>query len=620
MCGIVGILRREDLEDRRLRVAHMTRALTHRGPDDEGFFDDDEVSLGFRRLSVIDLETGQQPIVLDEPPLVIVLNGEIYNFRELRRELEGKGHRFRSTGDVEVVLRLWAEEGAACVERLNGMFALCVWDRARRRLHLARDRFGIKPLYLCRDGSSLAFASELRALEAGGMPAASRLDQAGLRHYLAYGYLSPEGAPLEDVNSLPPATMLTVDADGSERHDTFWEPPAPGGPHAIPDRIVDRLHHVLDEAVDRQLVADVPVGVFLSGGLDSSTLSALARPRVSGALRTFSVGFEGPDAVSELPAAREIADHLGSDHHELMMDPDEVARDLEGIIDGLDTPLADPTAIPTWYMSRFARERVTVALSGEGADEVFGGYARQRFDVALDRFGAVGRRMLPSVLRLAGRPPSARLAGRLRMTPGLQRQLDWGRVFSESEIDRLMVVAPATETEMLAVYAELDDGWRRWASVDAVNGRLEADRRTFLPGDLLPKVDRMSMTHSLEVRVPFLDNQVADFVLALPGSFKQTLRHDKILLRRTAAKLLPRTGALRRKRGFEVPIGTWLRGPLRPALLGLLAEETVVRQGLFRPREVVGLVEEHLERRRDCGRALWTLMVLSRWLDRGGRR
>ena len=620
MCGIAGILSPGDFEDRRRRVALMTRTLTHRGPDDEGFFNDDEVSLGFRRLAVIDLETGQQPIVLDDPPLVIVLNGEIYNFRELRQELEDKGHRFRSTGDVEVVLRLWAEEGPACVGRLNGMFALAVWDGARHRLHLARDRFGIKPLYLCRDGGSLAFASEFRALEAGGFPAASRLAPLQLRHYLAYGYLSPEGAPLEDVQSLPPATMLTIDADGSERLDTFWEPPAPGVPRAVPDRIVDRLRKVLDEAVDRQLVADVPVGVFLSGGLDSSTVSALARQNVSGALRTFSVGFEGPDAVSELPAAREIAQFLGSDHHELMMDPEAVARDLERIIDGLDTPLADPTAIPTWYMSRLARERVTVALSGEGADEIFGGYARQRFDVALDRLGGVGRRLLPSVLRLAGRPPSERLANRLRMAPGLERQLDWGRIFSASEIDRLMATAPATETEMLATYAELDDRWRRWASADAVNGRLETDRCTFLPGDLLPKVDRMSMAHSLEVRVPYLDNQVVDLVLALPGSFKLKLRQDKILLRRTAEKLLPRTGALRRKRGFEVPIGTWLRGPLRPALMDLLAEETVVRQGLLQPREVAGLVNQHLEGRRDCGRALWTLMVLSRWIDRGGLR
>lgn len=620
MCGIAGIRGGGDLEQRRRRVGAMTGVLTHRGPDDEGFFDDDSVSLGFRRLTVIDLETGQQPIVLDDPPLVIVLNGEIYNFRELRRELEVRGHRFRSTGDVEVVLKLWAEEGPACVGRLNGMFAFAVWDRKRDELHLARDRFGIKPLYLCRDGEEFAFASELRSLRAGGFPSAPRLDPVQLRHYLAYGYLSPRGAPLENVRSLPPATLLSLAADGSERLSTYWEPPAPRGPQPAAEETVDRLHAALESAVDRQLVADVPVGVFLSGGLDSSTVSALARKRVSGRLRTFSVGFEGPGAISELPAAREIADQLESDHHELVMDADEVARDLEKIIDGLDTPLADPTTIPTWYMSRFARQRVTVALSGEGADEIFGGYARQRYDVALDRLGGAGRWLLPLALRVAGRRPSNRLERRLRMAPGLARQLDWGRVFAAPDIDSLCLTAPASETEMLEEYAELDDRWRRWDATDPVNGRLETDRSTFLPGDLLPKVDRMSMAQSLEVRVPYLDNEVADLVLPLPGRIKQTLTRDKILLRSAARQLLPPTGALRRKRGFEVPIGQWLRGPLRPALTDLLAEETIAHQGLLRPAEVSRMVGQHLEEACDHGRALWTLMVLSRWLDCGGLR
>jgi len=620
MCGIAGILGRADAEDRKRRVGRMTSALSHRGPDDEGFFDDHHVSLGFRRLAVIDLETGEQPILDKERSLAIVLNGEIYNFRELRQELEDKGHQFRSTGDVEVVLRLWAEEGPECVRRLNGMFALAVWDGRRRELSLARDRFGIKPLYLCRGGDGLAFASELRGLRAGGFPEAPRLDELQLRHYLAFGYLSPEGAPFAGVESLPPATILTVDADRRERVEAYWKPPAPGEPSAVSGQIVGEMREVLENAVGRQLVADVPVGVFLSGGLDSSTVSALARRRVSGPLQTFSVGFEGPDAVSELPAAREIADHLESDHHELMMDPEEVARDLGQIIDGLDTPLADPTAIPTWYMSRLARERVTVALSGEGADEVFGGYARQRYDVALDRVGTVGRRLLPAALRIAGRPLSERLERRLRMAPGLTRQLDWGRVFSAAEIERLTASRAASEAELEAIYRELDDSWHGWADIEPVNGRLEADRCTFLPGDLLPKVDRMSMAHSLEVRVPYLDNEVVDLVLTLPGRLKQTMRRDKILLRDVATGLLPQAGSLRRKRGFEVPIGAWLRGPLRPALTDQLSPANVAGLGFLRVVEVSRLVDEHLAGGHDHGRALWSLMVLSRWLDRGGRR
>jgi len=619
MCGIAGILGRVDTEERRGRVERMTRALTHRGPDDEGFFDDDGVSLGFRRLSVIDLETGEQPIVDEERSLAIVLNGEIYNFRNLRQDLEARGHRFRSTGDVEVVLRLWAEEGPECLRRLNGMFALAVWDGRRRELYLARDRFGIKPLYLCHDNDELAFASELRSLRAGGFPKSTRLDELQIHHYLAYGYLSPEGAPFEGVQSLPPGTILMVDSNGRERLDIYWKPPAPNESSTVPRQAVARLRDALEGSVGRQLVADVPVGVFLSGGLDSSTLSAIAHRRVNGPLRTFSVGFEGPDAVSELPAAREIADFLDSDHHELMMDPREVARDVEQIIDGLDTPLADPTAIPTWYMSKLARERVTVALSGEGADEIFGGYARQRYDVALDRIGEIGRKLLPTAMLLAGRRPSNRFERRLRMPPGLERQLDWGRFFSSDEIERLVDISSVNEAAVHGSYAELARRWLEWADVDPVNGRLEADRCTFLPGDLLPKVDRMSMAHSLEVRVPYLDNEVVDLVLTLPGRLKQNLRRDKILLREVASGLLPEAGSLRRKRGFEVPIGAWLRGPLRPALTDFLSPPHLEGLGVLRASEVSRLVDEHLSGGQDHGRALWLLMVLSRWLDRGGR-
>jgi asparagine synthase (glutamine-hydrolysing) len=620
MCGIAGVLGLADAEERRRRVGRMTSALTHRGPDDDGFFDDEWVSLGFRRLSVIDLETGEQPVVDEERRLAIVLNGEIYNFRDLRRDLKARGHQFRSTGDVEVVLKLWAEEGPSCLKRLNGMFALAVWDGRSRELYLARDRFGIKPLYLCRGGEVLAFASELRSLRAGGFPEAPRLDVLQLHHYLSYGYLSPEGAPLEGVQSLPPATMLTVDSEGRERLTFYWTPPAPGDPRSIPNRIVDRLRGALENSVGRQLVADVPVGVFLSGGLDSSTVSAIAQRKVGGPLQTFSVGFEGPDAVCELPAAREIADFLESEHHELMMDPREVARDLEQIIDGLDTPLADPTAIPTWYMSKLARERVTVALSGEGADEVFGGYARQRYDVALDRIGDVGRKLLPAAMLLAGKRLSPRFARRLRMMPGLERQLDWGRLFSNDEITRLVETQSVNEAGIHGPYAELARRWLEWADVDPVNGRLEADRCVFLPGDLLPKVDRMSMAHSLEVRVPYLDNEVVDLVLALPGRLKQSLMRDKILLRKVAAGLLPKAGSLRRKRGFEVPIGAWLRGPLRPVLTDQLSAAHVADSGVLQVAEVSRLVDEHLAGDRDHGRALWSLMVLSRWLVRGGRQ
>jgi asparagine synthase (glutamine-hydrolysing) len=616
VCGIVGILGEMERDERSRRMRTMTEALAHRGPDDEGYFDDDAVSLGFRRLSVIDLETGQQPIVLEEGPVAIVLNGEIYNFRELRAELEAGGHRFRSRGDVEVVLRLFAEEGITCLERLNGMFALALWDGRERVLHLARDRFGIKPLFWCRDHGRVAFASELRALLRGGFPTRREVDRAELRHYLALGFPTPNGTLLEGVGAVPPASVLSLGLDGGERLRPYWRPPEPEHRAPIPDNASESLREILAGAVERQLVADVPVGVFLSGGVDSSTVSALAGSAVSGPLRTFSVGFEGPGAVSELPAARVVAETLGSDHHELVMDPATVARDLESILDGLDTPNADCTAIPTWYMSRLAREVVTVALSGEGADEIFGGYERQRFDVAYDLLGDRGRRMVPTVMRLLGRKPSGRIVERSRMAPGLARQLHWGRIFTSAEIDSLATEPLASEEAMLEPLAGLADRWLRFNRTDPVNGRLTTDRESFLPGDLLPKVDRMSMAHSLEVRVPFLDNEVVDFVLPLPGRLKATLLRDKILLRRAIEPLIPRTTATRRKQAFATPIGPWLRADLRTAATDLLSPESVARRGWFEPGRVTDMLEEHLEKRWDHGTALWTLMVLEHWFRR----
>ncbi len=591
----------------------MTRRLVHRGPDDEGFFDSDGISLGFRRLSVIDLKTGEQPIVMAHGPIAIVLNGEIYNFRELRAELEAKGHVFRSRGDVEVVLRLYVEDGLECLRRLNGMFALALWDGRDRTLHLARDRFGIKPLFWQRTDVGVAFASELRALLAGGFPVSRELDPVELRHYLAFGHSSATGTLLKEVRAVPPATVLSVSVKGQQRLTSYWQPPEPEFTAPQSADVTGELRTILAAAVERQLVADVPVGVFLSGGVDSSSVSALARRAVSGPLRTFSVGFAGPEAVSELPAARLVARELGSDHHELVMDPTSVARDLGAILDDLDSPLADPTAIPTWYMSRLARETVTVALSGEGADEVFGGYERQRYDVLLDRFGGVGRRLAPWIVRLAGRSPSPRLLERVAMEPGLARQLHWGRIYTAGEIDEIAAEPLADEEAMILTYRGLEDRWRRFDRSDPINGRLTTDREVFLPGDLLPKVDRMSMAHSLEVRVPFLDNEVADFVLPLPGRLKATAWHDKILLRRAMKGVIPRTAATRRKQGFMVPIGAWIRGQLRVAVEDLLSPSSVLNRGLFKPKTVQRLLDEHFERRGDHGLQLWSLAVLEHW-------
>jgi asparagine synthase (glutamine-hydrolysing) len=610
VCGICGILE-DGAPDgtRRRRVERMTAALEHRGPDDEGRFEDERISLGFRRLSVIDLATGGQPIRLEDDRAVIVLNGEIYNYRELRKDLERR-QTFRTKGDVEVVLRLYAEKGIDALADLRGMFALAIWDRRLRTLFLARDRFGIKPLFVHRAPGTLAFASEVGALLAGGVPARPALDRAELRHYLAQRYPSPSGSILEGVASLPPATVLEVSSSGT-RQRRYWEAPS-GVARDVSERdALEALGAALRGAVRRQLVADVPLGVFLSGGLDSSTLTALVRECEPAALRTFAVGFEGKGARSELPFAREVARRLGTEHAELVMDPGAVAADLDAILGALDGPLGDPTAIPTWYLSRHARTRVTVALSGEGADEMFGGYPRQRLDAAIDRIGPVGRRLAPAALRAMGRPASPRLRERLGMKPTLSRQLHWSCVFLPEEIDALSL-DPLPDEQDEALARGFEEAVRR----DPVNARLATDRELYLPGDLLPKVDRMSMAHSLEVRVPYLDEDVADLVLRLPGRMKVRGLQGKVLLRRVAASLLPREIVERKKHGFDVPIGEWLRGSLAPAMRDLLSEAATRRRGLFHPEAVAALVRGHLSGERDHGEALFTLLALEGWQQR----
>jgi len=613
MCGICGILdTRGDSGSRARRVGEMSAALAHRGPDDEGRYDDPDISLGFRRLAVIDPQTGQQPIRLEDDRAVIVLNGEIYNYRELRRELSGR-HTFRSQGDVEVVLRLFAEEGIGCLRRLNGMFAVAIWDRRERKLYLARDRFGIKPLFLARQPGGLIFASELRALLACGLMSGPRLDRRELRHYLFQKYTSPHGTILEGVEPLPAATVLEIGPAG-ERSYRYWDPPEDVS-ETTDDEALERLGHLLRDAATRQLVADVPVGLFLSGGIDSGTLATLVQRSTERVWPTFSVGFDGTGVANELPRAAVLARHLGTEHHELFLGPREVARDLPGILGALDGPLGDATAVPTWYMSKLARETVTVALSGEGADEIFGGYDRQRFDAWMDRLGGWGRRMAPGALRLTGRNPSTRLRRRLRMPPGLERQLDWSRVFTDEQIDGLVSAPLSDESEMLALHEALARRWLARSRVDPINARLETDRELFLAGDLLPKVDRMSMAHSLEVRVPYLDNDLVDFVLAQPGTRKVRGREGKWMLRRVAAGLLPEGAAVQRKQGFDVPLADWLRGPLREPLTDYLSDRAVRDRGLFRPETVATMLREHLDEETNHGERLWLLMALEGWMQ-----
>jgi asparagine synthase (glutamine-hydrolysing) len=588
----------------------MMNAQVHRGPDDAGEYHDEDVRLGFRRLSVIDLETGQQPFRYEDDRAVLVMNGEIYNFRELRAELEPR-NAFRSKGDAEVVLRLLVEQGPQAIQRLDGMFAFAFWDKRARTLTLARDRYGIKPLFYVREGSRWVFSSEMNSLLTAGYPRDRTIEARELGLYLAQQYVSPGGTLFRDAAALEPAEIVQISPQGEKRW-KYWSPPTQSDETISYDDAVRKLAVMLDEAVDRQSVADVPVGVFLSGGVDSGTLAALFSKQVSGTLQTFSVGFDDVGAVSEVVAAQETAKALGTHHHELIMSSAQVRKDMPSILRSLDGPQGDATAIPTWYVSKLARENVTVALAGEGADEIFGGYDRQRRDILLDRLGPLAR-LIPVLKSMRGGTASAALKARVTMPRGLPRLLDWSQLFDKHEMSALLEPAFHGAADHGSLWKGESEHFDRRAASDPVAARMDADLLGFLPCDLLPKVDRMSMAHSLEVRVPFLDNALVDFALGLPGKLRIRGRVSKPLLRDAAARVLPPPLSTRPKQGFDVPIGSWLRGPLEEPMRDLLLDQTARERGWFVTSEVEQLVKRHIEGGEDCGQQLWTLFALEGW-------
>lgn len=599
MCGIAGIVAEDARPIDRAAVERMLAAIVHRGPDASGLYEGPGVVAGIRRLRVVDLKTGDQPIASEDGNVEVVFNGEIYGFAALRDELQGKGHRFRTRSDTEVLVHLWEELGPDLVSRLNGMYAFCLHDRRRGEVLLARDPSGIKPLYLRRVPSGLAFASEIPPLAAlaGERPApiADRLlDLFLLQH------VPGEATVLDGIATLPPGGRLL-------RRNGRWETLAParegGGEVDDPPR---RLRELLEDAVRLQRVADVPVGVFLSGGIDSSAIATLLS-REAGEIETFSVGFDDP-LLDESAAAAAAAARIGSRHHALRLDAAEVARHLPALVRHLGEPLVDPAFIPTWLLSRFARERVTVVLTGEGADELFGGYRRYRWQ---RRYGAVGR--LPGAGTLARwlpRRPAQALEALSARDPVLGH-LAWAatcgsafarRLFEDDRIDRWS----ASTRETFAPYFD---------GVDRVEGALRADRATWLPNNLLGKVDRASMAFSLEARVPFLDPRIVDLAKRLPIEAKVSPSEGKVVLRRAFADLLPAETLRGRKRGFDLPLDAWMRGPLAPAARERLGSGVLERGLGVRPGAPLRLLDDHVAGAVDAGLPLFSLLSIAIFLD-----
>jgi asparagine synthase (glutamine-hydrolysing) len=607
MCGICGVVSANGSVDPG-RVAAMSRTLVHRGPDSAGEFSDGTAALAARRLSIIDLETGDQPIANEDGTLHVVQNGELYNYRELRRELERAGHRFRTQGDTEVLLHLYEQHGDAFAERLRGMFAVAIWDARRRRLVLARDRFGIKPLYYREGAGELAFASELRALPRG------EVDFDAVEAFLAFNSIPAPLTIFKEARKLPPGHVLAWQ-DGTIRLERFARPaplPERADDHA---ELVEELRSRLRDSVRAHLISDVPVGVLLSGGVDSALLAALAAEESSEPVRTFSIGFE-ERSFDELADARRVAERYGTEHRELVLRPD-AALLLPALAEAFDEPFADSSALPTYLVSELAASDVKVALSGEGGDELFGGYYTYAADLLAERVGGMARVARPLVERLPSSSAKASFDYRAKRfvraahLPPLERHHGWKEIFS-----------PDVRAELTGRQSAFDPVDLLRARYDETGGaeqlaRLQdVDLGIYLVDDLLVKTDRASMAHSLEARVPYLDTVVTNLALALPTRQKVRGLAKKVLLRKAAAPLLPREIVQGKKRGFSIPAAAWLRGELEPFARETLSADRLRRQGFFEPGVVARLLDDHVAGREDLSRQLWGLLAFTLWHER----
>lgn len=623
MCGIAGILRVDGAPAGADLLGAMTSAIAHRGPDGDGFFCDGSVGLGHRRLAIIDLATGDQPMATEDGSVVLVFNGEIYNFRELRRELEGRGATFRTTSDTEVILQAYETWGVDCLPRLRGMFAFALWDRPRRRLFLARDRVGIKPLVYAWDGRRLLFGSEIKALlEDPGLP--REIDWQALRDFLTLHYIPGPRTIFQAIRKLPPASYLLLDLErGEPEVHRYWDLRFAPDPRPSEAEWLEGLRWHLTDAVRSHLVSDVPIGAFLSGGVDSSTVVALMAQATEGRVRTFSIGFDDAD-FDELRHARDVARRYDTQHFEYVVKPNALDT-LPRLAWQFDEPFADSSALPTYYVSKITREHVTVALSGDGGDENFVGYTRyaraSRLHERLDGFPAVLARPL---LRLAARllPGGVRGQGYLDMLgAGPVDRYFKLMAYQRSETLRSLLSPAAREHVEPVVTPDL---FRRLAAEgrapDYVSALQYLDIHCYLPEDILTKVDRTSMAVSLETRVPLLDHVLMEYVATMPTALKFKEGAGKVILKRAMAGDLPAGILERRKMGFGLPIASWFRGELTDYVRDVLDGRRTRQRGLVDPRAVSALLDEHQGGGRDRSGQIWALLALEewarRWLDR----
>ena len=619
MCGICGVIHFDGKPVERDLLTAMNERLAHRGPDGDGYFIDGGVGLAMRRLKIIDIAGSDQPLGNEDESVVLIFNGEIYNYRALRRQLMARGHRFKTDGDGETIAHLYEEYGGDGLKHLRGMFALALWDSRRRRLLLARDRFGQKPLYYYAGREVFVFASEIKAILAHpAVPRVSRFeaeDGLALAEYLSFGYVPAPRTAFAGIRMLEPASGLHVEGAGALEEGRYWELPAlaPPDPAAKAEAYVGDLRERLGEAVRLRLVSDVPLGAFLSGGLDSSLIVAFARRASNSAIKTFSIGFAGDDSFDETPYAEKVARHLETEHSAYRVEPEAMSL-LADLLWHHDQPFADSSAIPTYLVSKLTRESVTVALTGDGGDELFAGYERFYAADWMRRLSFAPAPLMKAVASLLALLPEGTgyydpVARAGRFARAASQRLDEAyfdlvRVFDKA---LLAQVGPGADLHSSKLEAYL-----RAEQPHPIAALVEANMRSYLPDDLLIKADRSSMAASLEARAPFLDHELAEFAATIPFNLKLKGSRGKHILKEAARGLLPPEIIDRKKHGFGVPLGAWLRRDMAPARDILLSRRARER-GLLAMSVVERLLAEHEAGARDHNRQLWVLLTLEEW-------
>ncbi len=618
MCGIAGFAGRTTAKGDRGMLRAMADSIAHRGPDDEGYFEAQsrsgtyKVGLAHRRLSIIDLNTGHQPIGNEDGSIQIVFNGEIYNFQPLREELIARGHTFKTNSDTETIVHAYEEYGTACLSRLRGMFAFAIWDANRERLFIARDRFGKKPVFLRRQGDQLHFASEIKALlVADNANVEVNIDS--IRDYLQYRYVPAPRTLIRGIEKLPPGSFA-VWQDGRLEVERYYAPPdlQPLGQSSVPDEPVGEFLNKLDDAVACRMVSDVPFGAFLSGGIDSSAVVALMARHSQLPVKTFSVGF-AESQYSELRYAKTIAEQFKTEHCELTISQDHIMDELPGLVRFRDAPVAEPSDIPIYLLAKEARKTVKMVLTGEGSDEVLGGYPKHVFERYVRSYqvipGMVRSGLIEPIIRAL--PYRFRRVKTAISTMGVasdaERMARWFGAMSLRELDALTTIPEPA--------APLLNDWQRYpaSARSALRTILSFDQTSWLPDNLLERGDRMTMAASLEARMPFMDHELAEFVSALPDEFRVRGRTTKWLLREAMKRLLPRSILERPKVGFRVPVNEWFRGPMKDYLYDHLTGADSKTRDYYRSDKLQNLLKDHVSGRQNHEKLLWCLLNLEIW-------